>query len=328
MALKDNKYYWELSLNNPEPVADDYYIFDHIIVDDEKFIKNVERLRELIICYCVILEKDSRSARKVLNEIYEILTSIDKIQYTEFVAFWKALDMSFSTFEKLPDKKLILEGLLREYCERRRKLYDKLGYSNTTIQALYDSGASRKKGVAAIEKIKDIVIFVLGNIPKANSIEDIKKLNATYLLPDSKGDRNLFLNFLKEFNLKFSYGRSKQNKMPDFLIKYNNHILIIEAKHLKEPGGEQNKSMSELIEFIRQKEENPYIHYVSFLDGVYFNLLINPPISKRKRKGNEENKIKQQRIDIEHSLEKYKSNFFVNTVGLSSLLKDLAHICE
>jgi len=157
MKLKENIYYWKISLKHPEPVADDYYIFDQIIIADKDFTYKIERLRELIITYSVISGKSKRTASKVLDEIYEIITSIDKIQYTEFIAFWKVLDMSYSVFRKLPNPKLILRELLQKYCERRRKLYDNFGYSHTTVQALYDSGASRKKGKAGIYKLIDLI---------------------------------------------------------------------------------------------------------------------------------------------------------------------------
>jgi len=318
MALKDNMYYWEESLKHPEPIGDEYYIFEEIIVYNEDLIKKIERLRELIISYCVVVEKDRTIASKILDEIYEIITTTDKIQYTEFVAFWKVLDISYSVFKQLPNKKFILEDLLKEYCKRRRKLYDKLGYSNIVVQALYDNGTSRKKGNSGILKIKDIILNTFGDIPKARSIYDLKNKNITYILPDN-GDTELFLQFLKEFNVEFSFGKNKQGKMPDFLLKCGKHILIIEAKHIKEPGGEQNKSMNELIDFIKQEEENPNIHYVSFLDGIYFNLLINPPQSKTTKK----NKIQKQREDIKLTLKKYKNNFFVNTYGFLCLLNDL-----
>lgn len=128
MVLKENKYYWKVSLKHPEPAADDYYVFDQVIVSDKSLIQKIERLRELIISYCVMIEKAEKSASIILDEIYKIITSIGKIQYTEFIAFWKALDMSYSVFKKLPNQKFILEGLLKKYCEKRRKLYDKLGY--------------------------------------------------------------------------------------------------------------------------------------------------------------------------------------------------------
>ncbi len=320
MGLKNNKFYWNISLKNPEPITDDYYISDKVIISDKNLIQKIERLRELIISYCVIIEKNKGCIQEIINEIHDIIISIDKIQYTEFIAFWKVLDMSYSIFKKLSNQKFVLENLLQEYCKKRRKLYDKLGYSNITVQALYDTGSSRKKGKSAIEKIKYIAKDIFKKFLKSNSIEDIEKFNITYFLPDS-GDTNLFLQFLENYKLKFSYGKGKQNKMPDFFIKCGKHILIIEAKHLKETGGEQNKSISELIDFIHQNEENPNIHYVSFIDGIYFNLLINPPISKRKK----DNKIKQQKKNIEAILEKdkYKNNFFVNTTGMKFLLKDL-----
>jgi len=69
-------------------------------------------------------EKNVNAASEILNEIYDIIVSIDKIQYTEFVAFWKTLDISYSVFEKLLNKKVILKELLQKYCERRRELYD------------------------------------------------------------------------------------------------------------------------------------------------------------------------------------------------------------
>ncbi|NPA61932.1 MAG: hypothetical protein GXN95_00055 [Methanococci archaeon] len=318
MALKDNLYYWNISLKHPEPVVDKYYILDKVIANDENLIKKVERLRELIISYCVVIEKDKTIASKILDEIFNIITTTDKIQYTEFVAFWKVLDLSHSIFKQLPDKKIILENILKEYCKRRRKLYDNLGYSNIVVQALYDNGTSRKKGNSGILKIKDIIQNTIGNIPKARSVEDIKHKDIVYILPDS-GDRELFLQFLKEFNIKFKFGKDKQNKAPDFLLKFVDHVFIIEAKHLKEPGGEQNKSINELIDFIKQREENPNIHYISFLDGLYFNLLINPIQSKNRKK----NKIQKQREDIENTLKTYKSNFFVNTYGFLCLLDDL-----
>lgn len=156
MVLKRNLEYWQISLKNPEAAVDEYYIFNEVIIEDKELIRKVERLRELIISYCVMLEKDKKAAGEILNEIYEIIISNDKIQYTEFIAFWKALDMSFSVFKKLPNHKIILAELLETYCLRRRQLYEKLGYSNVTVQALYDSGVSRKKGTAGIIKVLDL----------------------------------------------------------------------------------------------------------------------------------------------------------------------------
>ncbi|WP_025209387.1 hypothetical protein [Hippea sp. KM1] len=318
MALKENVYYWKESLKHPEPVFDNYYVFDQVVVFEKDLIQKVNRLRELIISYCVVIEKDKNSALEILKEIHKIIVSVDKIQYMEFIAFWKTLDMSYSIFKKLPNQEFVLGDLIYEYCKRRRRLYDGLGYSNMVIQALYDNGTSRKKRTSAIEKIKGMVVDIFGEVFKADTVDDIDRLELAYILPDS-GDKELFLNFLYRFNLKFSYGKRNQNKIPDFLLKCKGRILIIEAKHIKEPGGEQNKSIGELIDFIHQKEDKNNIHYVGFVDGIYFNLLIDPSTSKGKTK----NKIQQQKNDIESSLSMYKNNFFVNTAGLNSLFMDL-----
>ena len=318
MVLKKNKYYWGVSLKNPEPVVDDYYISDEIIVEDGDLIQKIERLRELIISYCVMIEKDRNSASKILDEIHSIIVSMDKIQYTEFIAFWKVLDMSYSVFKKLPNQEFILEELLQRYCERRRKLYDKIGYSNVTVQALYDSGASRKKGASGITKLVDLIHGTFDETFRVSRVDNLHTLMTTsigYFLPD-KGDKSLFREFCRRFDIQYNFGRDHQGKEPDMVLKVNSHFFIIEAKHIKESGGAQDKQIVETIEFIRYSENLDNIHYLSFMDGVYFNNFI-------WTKSNNESKINRQRKAIEEYLDENKSNFFVNTAGLINLLKDL-----
>lgn len=315
MVLKENKYYWEVSLKNPEPAADDYYIFDQVIVYDKELIQKIERLRELIISYCVMIEKDEKSASKILDEIYEIIISIDKIQYTEFIAFWKTLDMSYSVFKKLPNQKFILEGLLQKYCERRRKLYDKMGYSNVTVQALYDNGASRKKGTSGIIKLIDLMQKTFGKIPHIKNLHTLMSVSIGYFLPDM-GDESLFKEFCNKFKIEYKFGKEHQGKEPDMVLKLNNQFFIIEAKHIKESGGAQDKQIVETIEFIRYSEEDDNIHYLSFMDGVYLNNFI---LVK-----NNNSKVGGQKKAIEKYLYENKNNFFVNTAGLITCLKDLS----
>jgi hypothetical protein len=318
MALKRNLEYWEISLKKPESVIDKYYIFDEIIIEDKKLIQKVERLRELIISYCVMLEKDKEATGKILDEIYEIIMSIDKIQYTEFVAFWKALDMSFSIFKKLSNQKVILIKLLEKYCLRRRKLYDKLGYSNIIIQSLYDSGASRKKSIVGIIKILDLASKIL-NLKKEEHLKTIREIETYsrgYFLPD-KEDKKLFKLFCKEFDIVYQFGKEHQGKEPDIVLKINNHFFIIEAKHIKESGGAQDKQIVETIEFIKYSENSKSIHYLSFMDGIYFNNFIwtSPK---------DNTKANKQKKDIEKYLKDNPNNFFVNTAGIKEIFKELS----
>lgn len=319
MGLKGNLKYWRISLKNPEPVIDECYMFDEVIIKDKELIYKIERLRELITTYCVLIEKDKKTARKILDEIYEIITSSDKIQYTEFIAFWKTLDVSLSVFRKLPNQKSILAELLKKYCLRRKNIYDKLGYSNVTVQALYDSGASRKKGVAGIEKVLGLASEILGlkkGEEHLRTIEDVKTRLRGYFLPD-KGDKKLFEEFRKRFKVVYKFGRKHQGKNPDIVLKILEHFFIIEAKHIKESGGAQDKQLVEMIEFIKYSEKSDLIHYVSFVDGIYFNNFIKPT-------SKDSLKISKQKHDIEKCLKANPSNFFVNTAGLMKIFEDLS----
>ncbi len=316
MALKRNLEYWEISLKNPEPVVDKYYISDEIILDDEKLIQSIKRLRDLVTAYCVLLEKDEKSAEKIIDEIYKIISDTEKIQYTEFVAFWKTLDLSFSVFKKLQNQKMILAELLKEYCFRRKRLYDNLGYSNITVQALYDSGASRKKGTSGVIKVIDLATENF-NLEKRShhfmTIEDIRTQKVGYFFPDS-ADEKLFKNFCKNFNIKYKFGDEHQGKLPDVVLKVKNHFFIIEAKHIKESGGAQDKQIDEIIKFIKYSENSTSIHYLSFLDGIYFNNFISAP---------KNSKVNKQKQEIERHLKNNPNNFFVNTSGIIHLFEDL-----
>ena len=113
--------------------------------------------------------------------------------------------------------------------------------------------------------------------------------------------------------ISYEYGSKNQQKIPDLVIKIKGKLLILEAKHIKESGGAQDKQINELITFIRQKENKP-VSYVAFLDGRYFNKFTGTSLS---------GKVQEQRDAIEKVLQEHPSNYFVNTAGLRQLLTDL-----
>jgi hypothetical protein len=314
--LKQNLDYWEISLKNPEPIIDEYYTFNKLIVQNQNLIQKVERLRELITTYCVLLEIDRQALGKVLDEIYMIALH-KNIQYTEFIAFWKTLDLSYSSFRQLPelDRKLMLHKILEEYCEKRRKLYDELGYSNIVMQALYDSGVSRKKGKAGTQKITNLILQKLKNSQIFRTIDELRNQILGYFLPDE--NKVLFNEFIAKYNIEYRFSQTYQGKLSDVVLKVRDHFFIIEAKHINETGGAQDKQIAELISFINQREPFQNIHYVAFLDGLYFNYFINPP---------QGSKLSQQKEDIENCLKRNHSNFFVNTAGFVNLLQDLSEV--
>jgi len=314
--LKRNLDYWEISLKNPEPIIDEYYTFNKLIVQNQNLIQKVERLRELITTYCVLLEIDKQALGKILDEIYMIALH-KNIQYTEFIAFWKTLDLSYSSFRQLPeqDRKLMLHKILEDYCEKRRKLYDELGYSNVVVQALYDSGVSRKKGKAGTQKITNLILQKLKNSQIFRTIDELRNQILGYFLPDE--NKVLFNEFIENYNIEYRFSHTYQGKLPDVVLKVRDQFFIIEAKHINETGGAQDKQIAELISFINQRETSQNIHYVAFLDGLYFNYFINPP------KGS---KVSQQKEDTENCLKHNHNNFFVNTAGFVNLLQDLSEV--
>jgi len=251
--LRRNLDYWKISLKNPEPIIDEYYTFNKLIVQNQNLIQKVERLRELITTYCVLLKIDRQALGKVLDEIYMIALH-KNIQYTEFIAFWKTLDLSYSSFRQISeqDRKLMLHKILEEYCEKRKKLYDELGYSNVVVQALYDSGVSRKKGKAGIEKITNLILQKLKNSQIFRTIDGLRSQILGYFLPDK--NKILFDEFIENYKIEYRFSQTYQGKLPDVVLKVKDNFFIIEAKHINETGGAQDKQIAELISFINQRE--------------------------------------------------------------------------
>ncbi|MFW9874286.1 MAG: hypothetical protein ACFFG0_14365 [Candidatus Thorarchaeota archaeon] len=290
-------------------------MFDEIIVNDKNLISKVNKLRELIVSYCVLLEKYEESAlNKIFKEIYSLVMIIDKIQYHEFVTFWKVLDISYSQFCKLPHKAQILKNILVSYCQRRRKLYDLIGYSNITIQALYDFGASRKKVVAGNKKIIDLKKDKFETAFHATNLSDLDNHPIAYCEPDRK-EKALFLRLCKKYNLSYEFGKKHQGKLFDIFLKIHNEFFLIEARHMKEGGDAQDKQVVEIFDFMGYNEAKPNIHYLTFMEGVYFNRYAGD-INLETKTG----KPKQSILD---NLKIHKNNFFVNNAGFKSMLNDI-----
>jgi len=136
-----------------------------------------------------------------------------------------------------------------------------------------------------------------------------------YFLPDQ--NKVLFDKFIANYNIEYRFSQTYQGKLPDVVLKVTDHFFIIEAKHINETGGAQDKQIAELISFINQREPSQNIHYVAFLDGLYFNYFIG------SAKGS---KLFQQREAIENCLKRNHGNFFVNTAGFVNLLQDLSEV--
>jgi hypothetical protein len=317
--MKKNLEYWNLSLAQPERTIENVYSRDEIIVQDSAYLEAVDRLREYITAYCVLQElgESNETRRRVVIAIDALLLSVDMIQYTEFVAYWKCLDLTFSVYRKIhndPQRYALLENALENYCKSRRRLYDRLGYTPVIQQALYDSAKARSQGISGVQKLQQILQQAISEeVPTVSCLKDFVSCRLCQFVPSSD-KQELFREIMQSLNAKYEFGETHQQKIPDLMVKLRGKVFVVEAKHIKEPGGAQDKQIAELISYIRQKENKKSpVRYIAFLDGLYFNLLADA------KKGT---KLARQRQDIEDALAKNPHNYFVNTVGLLHLLQD------
>ena len=176
------------------------------------------------------------------------------------------------------------------------------------IQAILDSNSSRKKGKCGEIKLLSIL--------QKLGFKEVK------IWKDFFTEKKCVAQFSKVFSLKNARDEldvkiktKKQNKDLDLIIKIDNKIFILEAKHLNTSGGGQDKQIAELIEIINLKEKSENIFYISFLDGNYSNILL----------ANEKcgNKLKTQRREIKKYLKNNAKNYWLNTGGFKDLFSDL-----
>jgi len=324
MKTIDNIRLFKFSLDNPEPIIDEFYLKNGnlIISSDPKnpsdlMKKNFDLLESISAYNFAKKNKNQSTLKKAIEKILEIVKS-KNINYSEFVSFWPVVDISYSLFDKMTaeEQLKIIKNIVEKYIELRHNLYSSYGYTPTTLQVGKDAKAHKESGSLGIYKVSKILDKAGYKKSNTKTLENfISQSGKKYIESDKKG-KKLFKNLLDYYKIKFSWSKKKEQKMPDFLIKNSDDIFIVEHKHMKEGGGGQDKQINEVISFISFSENNPKIHYISFLDGIYFNLFAN---KKYLKKG----KILNQLKNIKQSLNRNKQNYFVNSIGFKKLLKEL-----
>jgi hypothetical protein len=316
----DNLKLFELSINNKEPYIDKYYAKNNtpiITADSKKFNDlmraNIEIL-ENISAYKIASESKNKAMQNTILKNIVSRLNVSGINFSEFTSFWATKDVSYSIYKgtlKTDDLKIeFLKNIIPEYLKDRHALYKNHGYSATTLQTVNDSKAHKENGNSGSVKIADIFSVAGFEYFDSKDLDLFVKSKKIFIYPD-KTNKTLFKEILKRYNIKFEWSKNHENKQTDFLFKVDKNIFIMEHKHMKEAGGGQDKQMSEIINFISYKDKN--VHYISFLDGVYFNLLADKEIKSGKSF--------EQRLGIITNLKKNKQNYFVNTFGFSKLVR-------
>lgn len=313
---------FETCIKNKEPYVDKYYVKDNkpVITDDNKKINklmkaNTEILDNISAYKIANKSKNVKMQETILQNIVSLLKTTG-INNAEFTSYWATKDMSYSSYKTFKTTPLIqiefVKNIIPEFIKDRHLLYKMHGYSFTTLQVVKDSKAHKGNGSAGNKKITSLFEDFGFSHFTSNEISEFIKSNKVFIYPD-KTDKILFKKILSHYKINFEWSKNHENKQTDFLFKIGNKIFIMEHKHMKESGGGQDKQMSEIINFISYKDKN--ICYVSFLDGIYFNVLADKNITAGKPF--------EQRKSIINNLKTYKENYFVNTKGFVELIKSL-----
>lgn len=322
--MQNNLELFELSLKNPEPMIDDFYIKSNgLIISNSpqkpnKLMKVNRELLENITAFKVAENSRNEDMMgQILLTIKDLMTT-KGINYSEFASFWSIIDISYSIYNSLSDdeKLSFLKLAIKKYLKMRHDIYLEYGYTSTALQVGKDAKSHKRSGSLGLQKCATIL--------KNNNYYQLEELNTDafdkgdklFILTDKTG-KKLFKEILKKYKITFDWSTGREKKMPDVLFKNKNNFYIIEHKHMKEGGGGQDKQVSEIINFINYSEnlQQIKIHYITFLDGLYFNLFTKPY--------GDNGKIKNQLASIKLGLTNNPANYFVNTTGFIEFLSQI-----
>lgn len=314
MPLKSNKKIFEYSVAHPEVTSDPFYRNEKIVIpptpfEENELVRANRDLIEQITAYKVARAQNGQEMQQsIIERIQEILSS-PQMNVSEFVTFWATMDLTYSGYSILKNKEEFLRAAVEEYIDKRHDMYIAHGYSATTMQVRQDSFAHKGSGTKALYKLSSL--FERHGFSKATTLDELLASDRAYIFPDGV-DARVFDELLVNKGLQFDWSRLHQGKRPDAAFYIGSDLFLLEHKHKKEGGGGQNGQLSEIISFIQSTEHDESIHFVSFLDGIYFNELVNVASVKSK--------VFRQLEQIKQALETHERNYFLNTEGFNYLL--------
>lgn len=313
--MQKNIEIFNYSLENPESLRDETYKKGELVITktaDQKneLIHRNEKLINLITSYETLKETLTDPQKdEIVDEIIDLMfNTSEKMNYTPFSQYFMVCDLSYSVVNALSEdeKRLLVKAILDDYVLERHPMYRSHGYSNIVLQVISDNYSHKRNVSTGVEKAEKQI--------KSRGIDEFSyPYDASknfYLLVDA--NEGILLDILEKKKIKFQWSASKQGKLPDVFIQYNGKVYIIEHKHMKERGGGQSKQDTEIVDLIRYAEPN--VSYVTYLDGIYFNGLVDAEGDDKGRK------VKDEVVEI---LTANKENYFVNTAGFEKFLDEI-----
>ncbi len=319
----NNLDYFEASTTHKEGLIDPDY---HLAVDrriipltkeenNELTTSNLNVIRYISSVQTMIedlgFKLDDPKVEKTLSLIVAELNT-KGMNFSAFCQYFNVHNMNYSVFQELKysEKIEVLKFIIKPYIDTRHKMYESHGYSNIVLQVMSDNYSHKRKGTYGTNKIS----FLLESL----NIQDLmKKSNKsfnqdTFFLLSDKTGKAMYKKFASMHGIKLHDEGKATEKYPDAFIKIGKHYFIVEQKNMKENGGGQDKQTVEITDFISRTPEFEGLHYVTFIDGIYFNQIDKNATAKTL----------QQYTDIIGALAKYKSNYFVNSFGFKKLISD------
>lgn len=317
----NNLDYFEYAKQHLEDMFDKYYAKNVIVIPDSSdkendLTINNTKLIEYISAFNVLRKQGknihNESILKIINDIKDILIKTPTINLSAFTQYFMVHNVNFDIFKELPSNEKIyfLYNMLNSYCENRHNMYLSHGYSNVILQVMCDNYSHKRRSKDGINKMEAILSPL--KLDKIAYPEGLLSEDNYYFLPD-KGGKDLFEELLEKTKIEMKSRENEHNKLPDYVFKYNNNYYICELKTMKQGGGGQDKQIVEIANFIRYQEKNVRIHYITFLDSLYFNKIVldtNP-------------KMLSQKNDIEEALKKNSQNYFMNTKSMILFVENL-----
>jgi len=333
----NNLQLFEFCMNRQELLADPHFSEQNpfIITQSRKETNDLldayQNLHEFIICYKNALkDKDTEGQSRFIAKIIELM-KIENMNYAEFPCFWNVLDVSHSLFIKeMSDAERVefVKQALDLYLQKRYPAYASHGLSPSILQANCDSYAHKRNSNFAKNKLTLLLSnaglthydkVLSGREDNTAYFQRFRGDKAAYRVISSKNEV-FFEGYLKYINENYEFLAGRKNKAPDFIINIGDQTYIVEHKHVKEGGGGQDKQIDELIEFITMQPSSDKVHYVSYLDGYYFNIMRKYLIQFQPQKGKKTPKPISQINSIRNALNRISSNYFINTAGLKELI--------
>ncbi|MGZ9432193.1 hypothetical protein [Mycoplasma sp. 613B] len=248
------------------------------------------------------------------QKYYQELLSLVNDYYgtkNEFNCFLAACDISAKNKElNINSIKIIVDMYLKKRNVEQTQ-------DRHFVQALIDKGSQR----AVSNKAEKKLIYYLNKFSYTQSNNIKEFLDSNNLKTWIKFSKKYFTIDLLNQNLGYTIDFGGQGKMLDLAFKFKEKIFVLEAKHLKDSGGAQDKQMRELIYNISVDNPHENLYIISFLDGTYSNMLLDEFLTKLEEQ--KDTKIINQIKEIVQILKTNKRSYWLNTSGFIKFLEEL-----